>query len=65
MSDTDHYYDQAVEIVIREQRASTSFIQRQLKVQYNVAANIMERMVENGIVTAPNHQGKRRILVKS
>lgn len=64
MSETDFYYDRAVEIVVREQRASTSFVQRQLRISYNVAANIMDRMVENGVVTAPNYQGKRRILVK-
>ncbi len=54
-------YDQAVQIVLRDRRASTSYIQRRLQIGYNRAASIMER---DGIVGAPNHAGKREILME-
>ncbi len=56
-------YAQAVAIVRRDQKASTSYIQRRLQIGYNRAATIMERMEEEGIVGQPNHAGKREILV--
>ena len=56
-------YAQAVAIVKRDQKASTSYIQRRLQIGYNRAATIMERMEEEGIVGQPNHAGKREILV--
>jgi S-DNA-T family DNA segregation ATPase FtsK/SpoIIIE len=59
----DHYR-QAVEIVKRDRKASTSYIQRRLQIGYNRAATIMERMEEEGIVGQPNHAGKREILVE-
>ena len=55
-------YDQAVAIVTRERKASTSFIQRRLSIGYNRAANLMERLEEEGVVSAPNTAGKREIL---
>ncbi|MFN3075315.1 MAG: DNA translocase FtsK [Alphaproteobacteria bacterium] len=55
-------YREAVEIVLRERKASTSFIQRQLQIGYNRAAKIMERMESEGLVSSPNHVGKREIL---
>ena len=58
-------YDQAVQIVIRDRRASTSYIQRRLQIGYNRAATIMERMEREGIVGAPNHAGKREILIEA
>ena len=55
-------YDQAVFLVTREQKASTSFIQRHLKIGYNRAATIIERMESDGVVSAANHVGKREVL---
>ncbi len=59
----DELYQQAIEIVTLEGKASTSFIQRCLKIGYNRAANIMERMEREGLVSKPNHVGKREILM--
>jgi S-DNA-T family DNA segregation ATPase FtsK/SpoIIIE len=56
-------YQQAVQVVIRDRKASTSYIQRRLQIGYNRAASLMERMEEEGIVGAANHAGKREILV--
>jgi S-DNA-T family DNA segregation ATPase FtsK/SpoIIIE len=56
-------YDQAVAIVLRDQKASTSYIQRRLQIGYNRAASIMERMEQEGVVGRPNHAGKREILL--
>lgn len=58
----DALYNQAVELVLREGKASTSFIQRHLQIGYNKAAGIIETMEKNGIVSAANHVGKREIL---
>jgi S-DNA-T family DNA segregation ATPase FtsK/SpoIIIE len=59
----DELYDRAVAIVSREGKASTSFIQRHLKIGYNRAATIIEQMEKNGVVGPANHVGKREILV--
>lgn len=56
-------FSQAVAIVKRDRKASTSYIQRRLQIGYNRAATLMERMEEEGIVGQPNHAGKREILV--
>ena len=56
-------YDQAVQLVVREQKASTSFVQRHLKIGYNRAATIIEEMESNGIISAANHVGKRELLM--
>ncbi|MBN8968642.1 MAG: DNA translocase FtsK [Rhizobiales bacterium] len=56
-------FAQAVAIVKRDRKASTSYIQRRLQIGYNRAATLMERMEEEGIVGQPNHAGKREILV--
>jgi S-DNA-T family DNA segregation ATPase FtsK/SpoIIIE len=56
-------YTQAVQIVMRDRKASTSYIQRRLQIGYNRAASLMERMEDEGIVGAANHAGKREILV--
>ncbi|HEV7334424.1 MAG TPA: DNA translocase FtsK, partial [Bosea sp. (in: a-proteobacteria)] len=58
-------YDQAVAVVLRDKKASTSYIQRRLQIGYNRAASIMERMENEGIVGPANHAGKREILVES
>jgi S-DNA-T family DNA segregation ATPase FtsK/SpoIIIE len=56
-------YDRAVNIVLRDKRVSTSYIQRRLSVGYNKAASLIERMEKEGVVSAPSHSGKREILV--
>ena len=56
-------YAQAVQIVLRDRKASTSYVQRRLQIGYNRAASIIERMEKEGIVGAANHAGKREILV--
>jgi DNA segregation ATPase FtsK/SpoIIIE, S-DNA-T family len=56
-------YDRAVNIVLRDRKVSTSYIQRRLSVGYNKAASLVERMEKEGVVSAPNHAGKREILV--
>jgi S-DNA-T family DNA segregation ATPase FtsK/SpoIIIE len=60
----DVLYEQAVAVVCRERKASTSFIQRQLQIGYNRAARIIERMEAEGIVSTANHVGKREVLVR-
>lgn len=57
-------YNQAVAVIQRDQKVSTSYIQRQLRIGYNRAANIVERMEKEGIVSAPSYSGKREILVE-
>ena len=56
-------FSQAVAIVKRDRKASTSYIQRRLQIGYNRAASLMERMELEGIVGQANHAGKREILV--
>lgn len=62
-SSGNELYDKAVDVVLRDRKASTSYIQRRLKIGYNRAATLIEEMEDNGIVSAPNHAGKREILV--
>ena len=59
----DALYDQAVAIVIRDRKCSTSYIQRKLAIGYNKAARLVEQMEDEGVVSAANHVGKREILV--
>ena len=59
----DELYNQAVAIVCREKKASTSFIQRHLMIGYNRAARIIEKMESEGIVSPANHVGRREVLV--
>ncbi|HYJ59238.1 MAG TPA: DNA translocase FtsK 4TM domain-containing protein [Methyloceanibacter sp.] len=56
-------YDQAVAIVLRDRKVSTSYIQRRLGIGYNRAASLIERMEKEGLIGAANHAGKREILV--
>jgi S-DNA-T family DNA segregation ATPase FtsK/SpoIIIE len=58
----DQLYDQAVALVARERKCSTSFIQRHLQIGYNRAARIVEKMEAEGVVGAANHVGKREVL---
>ncbi len=60
----DELYDEAVALVVREGRASTSFIQRHLKIGYNRAATIIEKMEDNNVVSKPGRAGKRDILIE-
>ncbi|OIQ28447.1 MAG: cell division protein FtsK [Alphaproteobacteria bacterium MedPE-SWcel] len=59
----DALYDQAVAIVIKDRKCSTSYIQRKLGIGYNKAARLVEQMEEEGLVSSANHVGKREILV--
>jgi S-DNA-T family DNA segregation ATPase FtsK/SpoIIIE len=63
LSESDDPYDQAVAVVLRDGKASTSYVQRRLGVGYNKAASLIERMEKEGIISRPNHSGKREILV--
>uniref|UniRef100_UPI0024793CF0 FtsK/SpoIIIE domain-containing protein n=1 Tax=Methylobacterium segetis TaxID=2488750 RepID=UPI0024793CF0 len=58
-------YEQAVQVVLRDKKASTSYIQRRLQIGYNRAASLMEKMEIEGIVGPANHAGKREILVET
>ena len=59
----DALYDQAVAIVLKDRKVSTSYIQRKLAIGYNKAARLVEQMEEQGLISAANHVGKREILV--
>ena len=60
----DTLYDQAVALVCRERKASTSFVQRHLQIGYNRAARIIEKMEAEGVVSRANHVGKREVLAR-
>jgi S-DNA-T family DNA segregation ATPase FtsK/SpoIIIE len=62
-SSGDQLFDQAVALVARERKASTSFIQRHLQIGYNRAARIIEEMENQGMVSRANHVGKREVLL--
>ena len=59
----DSLYDRAVAVVLRDRKASTSYVQRRLSIGYNRAADLIERMERDGLIGAPNHTGRREILV--
>ncbi|WP_265501737.1 DNA translocase FtsK [Paracoccus beibuensis] len=59
----DALYDQAVMIVAKDRKCSTSYIQRKLAIGYNKAARLVEQMEDQGVVSAANHVGKREVLV--
>jgi len=59
----DELYDKAVNIVLNDRKASTSYIQRRLSIGYNRAATLIERMEQEGVISAANHAGKREVLV--
>ncbi|HYM17543.1 MAG TPA: DNA translocase FtsK 4TM domain-containing protein [Micropepsaceae bacterium] len=59
----DDLFDKAIAIVARERKVSTSYVQRRLQIGYNRAARLIERMEEEGMISKPNHQGKREILL--
>ena len=64
-SSGDELYDKAVNIVLSDKKASTSYIQRRLAIGYNKAATLIERMEREGVISQANHAGKREILVGS
>ncbi|MEO1207464.1 MAG: DNA translocase FtsK 4TM domain-containing protein [Pseudomonadota bacterium] len=55
-------FDEAVAIVVRDQRVSTSYLQRRLSIGYNRAANLVDRLFDEGIVSAPDGSGRRKVL---
>jgi S-DNA-T family DNA segregation ATPase FtsK/SpoIIIE len=59
----DVLYDTAVQIVVKDRKCSTSYIQRKLAIGYNKAARLVEQMEEEGLVSPANHVGKREILI--
>ena len=61
-NDSDELYNQALDIIKTEGKASTSFLQRKLQIGYNRAARIIDMMEEKGIVSKANHVGKREVL---
>jgi S-DNA-T family DNA segregation ATPase FtsK/SpoIIIE len=62
LADSDDPYDQAVAVVLKDGKASTSYIQRRLGIGYNRAASLVERMEKEGLVGPANHVGKREIV---
>ncbi len=60
----DELYDKAVALVCRERKASTSFVQRYLRIGYNSAARLIERMEQEGVIGKANHAGKREVLAR-
>ncbi|MEM9331740.1 MAG: DNA translocase FtsK [Pseudomonadota bacterium] len=63
LADSNDIYDQAVAVVLRDRKVSTSYIQRRLSIGYNRAASLIERMEQEGLISSANHAGKREILV--
>ncbi len=63
-NNNDDLYGKAVDIVVKQQKVSTSYIQRYLQIGYNRAARIVEKMEEDGIITEANNAGKRHVLKK-
>ena len=59
----DAEYDQAVAILLKDRKCSTSYIQRKMAIGYNKAARLVERMEEEGLISQANHVGKRIVLV--
>jgi DNA segregation ATPase FtsK/SpoIIIE, S-DNA-T family len=62
-SSGDSLYDQAVAVVLRDKKVSTSYVQRRLQIGYNKAASLIERMEKEGLISGANGTGKREILV--
>lgn len=62
-SPEDQLYRRAVQIVAESQKASTSYVQRQLRIGYNSAARLIERMEKEGKVSRPDHVGRREVLI--
>ena len=56
-------YRRAIQLVVENRKASTSWLQRQLRVGYNSAARLIERLEKDGIVSAPDHVGRREVMI--
>ena len=63
--EVDALYSKAVNIVIEQQKVSTSYIQRYLQIGYNRAARIVEKMEDEGLISEANNAGKRQVLRKN
>ncbi len=63
LAQSNDLYDQAVAVVLKDRKVSTSYIQRRLGIGYNRAASLIERMEKEGLIGPANHAGKREILV--
>ncbi len=61
--DRDPLYDQVVALLAREKKASTSFVQRHFQIGYNRAARIIDQLEADGVVSEPNHVGRRKVLL--
>jgi S-DNA-T family DNA segregation ATPase FtsK/SpoIIIE len=59
----DVQYAEALQIIAREGKASTSFLQRKMRIGYNSAARLIERMEADGHVSHPDHVGRRQVLI--
>ena len=59
----DAIYNQAVQVVARDGKASTSYLQRKLAIGYNSAAKLIERMENDGLITRADHVGRRQVLM--
>lgn len=62
-AESDRLYAQAVEIVLKDGKASTSYLQRKLAIGYNSAAKLIERMEQEGLISAADHVGRRQVLM--
>ena len=62
-SSGDALFDQAVAVVLRDKKVSTSYLQRRLQIGYNRAASLIEKLEDEGVVSPANHAGKREILI--
>lgn len=60
----DDLYNQAVAVVLRDKKVSTSYLQRVFKIGYNKAANLIDQMERQGVISEPDHVGRRQILLK-
>ena len=61
-SSGDDLYDQAVQVVLKDKKASTSHVQRRLQIGYNRAANLIDKMEQEGLITPSDHVGRRKII---
>ena len=65
LSDEDEeLISKSIDLIKSSQKASTSFLQRNFQIGYNKAARIMEALEQRGVVSEPNHSGKRTILIQ-
>jgi S-DNA-T family DNA segregation ATPase FtsK/SpoIIIE len=60
----DDLYARAVQIILKSDRPSISYLQRQLGIGYNKSANLIEKMQQGGLLSAPDSTGRRTVLKK-